>query len=77
MRERKRITTSDGVHVMKTTLVLAVLLFTTASAGAAKTCLDAYYQCLNDSWETTGLERTLADLECGLRYYGCMKGTMK
>ena len=61
---------------MKTTLVFAALLLSTASVGAAKTCLDSYYQCLNDSWDSKGLERTLRDLECGMRYYGCMKGTL-
>lgn len=62
---------------MRTKVILALLLFTTAllpaSAHAAKTCLDVYYQCLNETQGTKGIERILADVECGARYYGCLR----
>ena len=62
---------------MKTTLLLGLLLVSTAlvpaAASAAKSCQELYYQCLNDSWDTRGLERIAADLECAIRYAGCIK----
>ncbi len=66
---------------MKTSLLLGLLLVSTAlvpaAASAAKSCQDLYYQCLNDSWNTRGLERIAADIECGIRYAGCLKQVLK
>jgi hypothetical protein len=44
-----------------------------ATASAAKTCLEVYYECLNDTWDTSGIERVIADAECGARYVGCLR----
>lgn len=62
---------------MKTHIVFGLMALSMAvapaAASAAKTCLDDYYQCLNDTADTRGVDRLLSDLECGLRYYGCLK----
>lgn len=46
---------------------------TTSTANAATACLDTYYRCLNDTWDTKGITRFLADLECGTQYIGCLR----
>jgi hypothetical protein len=55
-----------------TALVVAAII-SPGAAQAAATCQDAYYVCLNNSYSTKGLERFLADFECGVRYVGCLR----
>jgi|GEM_PF-1834284 len=35
-------------------------------------CTRGYMKCLNDSYDTQGLFRIMADLECGVRYAACL-----
>ena len=62
---------------MRTTVMLiAIIAFSTAApaiASAATSCADAYDKCLNDTWNTSGFSRILADAECGIRYYSCIR----
>jgi len=51
----------------------AAAMFLPTVASAAPACLDQYYTCLNDSWNTKGFERFLADFECLVRYTGCLR----
>ena len=53
----------------------AAAMFLPGSAHAL-TCLDGYYKCLNDSWNTKGFERFLADVECGTAYFGCLRRSL-
>jgi predicted transcriptional regulator len=66
---------------MRTSVIVAAMVASgavaPAAAHAAASCLDQYYVCLNDTWDTKGLERYLADLECGARYYSCMRDATK
>jgi hypothetical protein len=39
---------------------------------AAAECTRQYSQCLNDTADTGGIFRVLADLECGAQYAGCI-----
>ena len=60
--------------------VAAIVMSTTTPsvASAALSCIDQYYVCLNNSFGNTGIfERMLADAECGLRYYGCLRTIVK
>lgn len=50
-----------------------VAVASTSTADAATVCLDQYYRCLNDTWDTKGFERFLADMECGTQYIGCLR----
>lgn len=65
---------------MRTKLMLLALLvgssLTPSLASAAKTCVDVYEQCLNDTWDTSGLSRYLANLECAARYAGCLRSVV-
>ncbi len=65
---------------MRTKLMLFCLIAATAVtptlASAAKTCVDVYEQCLNDTWNTSGLTRYLANLECAARYAGCLRAVI-
>jgi hypothetical protein len=65
---------------MQTKMILSVLLagalIAPATASAAKTCQEAYYQCLNDTYDTKGWARIAADLECAARYAGCLKAVV-
>lgn len=63
------------MHVRSVVLMAALAVGSPAAASAA-TCLDSYYTCLNNTWETRGIDRILSDLECGARYAGCMRRTV-
>jgi hypothetical protein len=52
---------------------VAIAMLSPGAAHAATTCLDTYYKCLNNTWDTSGFERFLADLECGTEYIGCLR----
>jgi hypothetical protein len=62
---------------MRTKVMLFALVVLSSAApslaSAAKSCVDVYQECLNDTWNTSGLTRYLADLECAARYAGCLK----
>ncbi len=34
-------------------------------------CTEEYYWCLNDTWDTTGWDRIIADLSCKIQQWGC------
>jgi hypothetical protein len=62
---------------MKITKLLLVLAVASAgvpaAADAAKTCQDQLNQCLNDSYDTKGFSRFLADVECSAQFAGCIR----
>ena len=65
---------------MRTTAMLIALIAISAAAPAiaraATTCADAYDKCLNDTWNTSGFTRILADAECGIKYYSCIRKSL-
>jgi hypothetical protein len=61
---------------VRSVVLMAALAVGSPAVASAATCLDGYYQCLNDTWESRGLTRILLDLECGARYAGCMRRTV-
>lgn len=54
-------------------LLIAVGAALPSQAAANTSCGDAYDRCLNDSYDTSGWRRTMADLECGARWARCIK----
>ena len=42
------------------------------SVASAAPCTDDYLKCLNDSHDTRGATRLMADVECFARYTGCV-----
>ena len=58
-------------------LVLAVMLTLAGATGVQareSTCLNGYFLCINDASQEEGaFWRTLAEMECGVEYYGCMR----
>jgi hypothetical protein len=64
---------------MRTRIILSVLVLTALllpAAASARTCISVYEQCLNDTWNTSGITRILADIECGARYAGCVRAAI-
>jgi hypothetical protein len=65
---------------MRTKVILFALIagssLTPSIASAAKTCVDVYQECLNATWDTSGLARYLADIECAARYAGCLRAVV-
>ncbi|HEY0808770.1 MAG TPA: hypothetical protein VGD49_01365 [Longimicrobiales bacterium] len=57
----------------KTLVLTSAFAVATPIAANAATCVDIYQQCLNDTWNTSGLTRILADIECGAKYAGCVR----
>ena len=53
--------------------ITAVSAVSPSMASAAKTCVEVYQQCLNDTYNTSGITRYLADIECAARYAGCLR----
>ncbi|MGH7481780.1 MAG: hypothetical protein ACRELV_06455 [Longimicrobiales bacterium] len=44
-----------------------------APADAWASCTESYFTCLNDAYaESYWLARELMNVECGIRYYGCL-----
>lgn len=39
----------------------------------AASCTRGYEMCLNDTWDTRGFARALADVECFAEYVGCVR----
>ena len=58
-------------------LIAALLSAPSAGFGMAATCTDRYYVCLNDSYDTSGILRVLADAGCLASYYACLKTALK
>lgn len=58
-----------------TVLVLLLLATGASSAMAATACGDAYYKCLNDTWDTSGLARFFANRMCEAAYIQCVSGS--
>jgi hypothetical protein len=54
-------------------MALAVTAILSPGAAHAATCLDGYYKCLNDTYNTSGFERYAANFECGVEYIGCLR----
>jgi hypothetical protein len=57
--------------------ILPMVVLATAGAGLpsradAQQCTAKYQKCLNDTWETSGFARMLADAECFAVYSGCV-----
>lgn len=44
--------------------------------ATAQTCTRSYQKCLNDTWDTEGATRLLADVECAAVYAGCVRKTI-
>jgi hypothetical protein len=61
---------------MRSVVLMAAFAVGSPAVASAATCQDNYYTCLNNTWETRGLARLMADLECGARYAGCMRRTV-
>jgi hypothetical protein len=64
-----------------TKLILTLILLAGSAAlvpqpVAAAECTRQYSKCLNDSYDTSGWLRVLADLECGAQYAGCIAALM-
>lgn len=58
--------------------ILPLALLVAFGAGApdkaeASGCTRGYQQCLNDTWDTSGFTRVLADAECFADYVGCVR----
>jgi hypothetical protein len=43
---------------------------------SAQSCTQGYEQCLNDTWDTSGFTRLMADIECFAAYVGCVRRTL-
>ena len=63
--------------IRKYLLSLVVVALVLPATADARTCLDSYYTCLNDTWNTKGLARVLADLWCGGSYLNCLRNEVR
>ena len=61
------------MKVPRIVMALAVTAILSPGAAHAATCLDGYYKCLNDTYNTSGFERYAANFECGVEYIGCLR----
>lgn len=65
---------------MRIKMLLAVMVLTAlmlpAVASARTSCIGIYELCLNNSWNTSGITRMLADIECAARYAGCIRSAI-
>lgn len=65
--------------MMKTMLIAVIAIGTVVFApqpASAQSCVRAYEQCLNDTWDTSGLTRIMADFECFAAYVGCVRRSL-
>jgi hypothetical protein len=62
-----------------------LILIATLAAGAAvfapqpvvgESCTEGYIKCLNDTADTSGFLRLMADVECFAAYVGCVRRTL-
>lgn len=53
--------------------LLAALGAGVPGQARAATCVDGYNKCLNDTYDTSGWTRILADVECFAGYLGCVR----
>lgn len=64
---------SKGMRwIMPLVLLIAGTAVVPAPASAAS-CTEGYMRCLNDSYDTSGLLRVMADMECLFEYVGCVR----
>lgn len=64
----------------KLIIILAAAVGTVAigaSPASAASCTEQYQKCLNDSWDTEGATRLLADVECAAEYTGCVANKLR
>jgi hypothetical protein len=61
--------------ILMFTLALGVVAYAPAPV-AAQECTAGYQKCLNDTWDTSGATRLLADIECFAGYIGCIRNTV-
>jgi hypothetical protein len=61
--------------ILTLSLAMAAAVFVPQPV-AAEDCTRQYMRCLNDTWDTSGWLRVLADLECGAQYAGCVAGLL-
>lgn len=57
-------------------LVIAAGVTTMPAPAAAAPCTSGYQRCLNDSYEMKGFAEYLANLECGVRFAGCLMAVL-
>ncbi|HEX7119537.1 MAG TPA: hypothetical protein VF212_12155 [Longimicrobiales bacterium] len=61
----------------RTRWIVPLALLFTAIGGlprrALASCTTSYMWCLNDSYDTRGMLRFLADVECLAEYIGCVR----
>ena len=60
----------------KTVMLMMTLAAGTPAAASAATCVQIYQTCLNDTYDTSGITRILADLECAAKYVGCIRAAV-
>ena len=53
--------------------MIAIGAIAPSVASAATSCVAVFEKCLNDTYDTSGLTRYLANLECASRYAGCLR----
>jgi len=53
--------------------IVAVATVFAPQPVAASECVRGYEACLNDTWDTSGWTRVLADVECFASYVGCVR----
>jgi hypothetical protein len=61
--------------ILMFTIAVGLVAYAPAPA-AAQDCTASYEKCLNDTWDTSGATRLLADIECFAAYIGCVRGTL-
>jgi len=57
--------------------IMALMLVLTGLAAVpgqamAQECVKEFEKCLNDTWDTSGFTRLLANLECATEYAACL-----
>lgn len=65
--------------MIKLILIASIAVGTVVFApqqATAQECVEGYERCLNDTHDTSGLTRILADIECFAAYIGCVRETL-
>jgi len=63
-------------NYIRKTIPMAVALALAVGApgvASAQECVDEYQRCLNDTHDTRGVIRVMADVECFAKYVGCIR----
>jgi hypothetical protein len=61
--------------ILMFTIAVGLVAYAPAPA-TAQDCTAGYEKCLNDTYDTSGATRLLADIECFAAYIGCVRGTL-